>query len=249
VTSVPSKHARDVVRGSGGGGVEGRPVLRPAEGRAPSSRVRDAATVARRSPRRVATLAAVASLIGGVALLAAAAAVVLAQPARAPAPASGAGPAAEDLLSADADPAELARAVARLGDDAVLALLGAGASGPRAESDGAESISPAASLAAVRAAPHLTAPEDALALLAGLAAGRDPDLAPAASLAAWRIAERLAADPRELERREADPAVVASGRAALRRVAADPTARHDVRQACAVASALLDSTSVNASVR
>jgi hypothetical protein len=125
---------------------------------------------------------------------------------------------------ADGDPIELARAVDRLGDEAVLERL--------------SSRSRSVRLAAIRAAPHLRWPERALMSLAGLAGGRDPDLAPAAAESARSIAEELTSD--QLARREVDPASLGEAAAALRAVAADRTARADIRAVCARAAAALD---------
>jgi hypothetical protein len=120
------------------------------------------------------------------------------------------------LAVVDADPLELSRVVARLGDDAVLARLAADAP-------------PDVCLAALRATPWLSAPEDALALLADHARGRDPDLAPAAALSALRVTDRLSADA--LTRREADAAVIRAAIDAFGALGRDESARRDLRRA------------------
>lgn len=127
------------------------------------------------------------------------------------------------------DPMELARAVDRLGDDAVLARLAA--SQPRA-----------ARLAAVQAAPFLREPELALPALAELAAGRDPRLAPAAAASILAITRALDADA--LTRRESDPRALAPVRARLSALHADASARPDLRAAAAVAEAGLEAMGV-----
>ena len=122
-----------------------------------------------------------------------------------------------------ADPLDVARVAARIGDDAVLAAL--------------VSDAPARRLAAVRASTFLGAPEDALPALVQLAAGRDPDLAPAAAAALLDVAHALTPDG--LARRESDAAALAPARDAARRLAADATARPDVRRAAALAAGAL----------
>jgi hypothetical protein len=131
----------------------------------------------------------------------------------------------DPLLAAhDTDPLELARVVDRMGDAAVLARL--------------NPETPIAVRAlAVVAAPRLHAPEDALAPLAELALGRDPDLAPRAALSLLEITRAL--DERGLDARERDRAELAAGRIAIARVAADETARADVRRAAQLADAAL----------
>ncbi|MCZ7678953.1 MAG: hypothetical protein M5U28_09450 [Sandaracinaceae bacterium] len=66
-----------------------------------------------------------------------------------------------------------------------------------------------------------------------VAAGRDPRLAPEAARSALAIATSLRAD--DLARREVDPAVLAPARASLAALAADATARSDLRVAAAMA--------------
>lgn len=131
-------------------------------------------------------------------------------------------------LVVSSDPLDLARAVDRLGDDAVRARLGT--------ADDAD-LDPAIVLAAIRAAPWLHAPEEALPRLVELASGHDPDLAPAAMLAVVRIAERLV--PADLDAREADRGPVSASLAPLLTLADDATARADLRRAAARARELL----------
>jgi len=133
-------------------------------------------------------------------------------------------PAAALLGVRDADPLELARVVARVGDGAVLALL----AGDRPV---------AVRLAAVRAAPWLREPERALAPLAELIASRDSELAPAAARAALRIAQALTSDA--LGRRERSPAELGAALKALLRAAELPRVRADLqRMAAATAEQL-----------
>jgi hypothetical protein len=122
-----------------------------------------------------------------------------------------------------ADPLDVARVAARIGDDAVLAALASDA--------------PARRFAAIRAVTFLGAPEAALPALVGLAAGRDPDLAPAAAAALLDVARALRPD--DLARRESDAAALVPARDAARRLAADATARSDVRRAAALAAGAL----------
>ena len=131
-------------------------------------------------------------------------------------------PAAADALVAvaSADPLDLDRVVARVGDPAVLALLER--SRPRD-----------VRLAAIRACPHLGAPERALDGLTDIAKGRDPLLAPAAALSLARIATALSLDA--LGRREASPAELAPVATKLDALIADGTARSDILRAAALA--------------
>lgn len=133
------------------------------------------------------------------------------------------------LMAADADPMELARAAARLGDAAVLARLDDG----RARD---------VRLAAIRATPFLHAPERALATLAALAGGRDSLLAPAAALAALRIVRVL--DGPSLDRRECAPSELHDARVAWERVTHDATARADIHHAAAEIAAALPALGV-----
>jgi hypothetical protein len=133
--------------------------------------------------------------------------------------------AVDPLLAAhDTDPLELARVVDRVGDAAVLARL-----------------SPETPIAvralAVVAAARMHAPEDALVPLAEIAAGRDPDLAPRASQSLLAIARAL--DERSLDARERDRADFTPARVALASLAADETARPDIRRAASLADAAL----------
>lgn len=133
---------------------------------------------------------------------------------------------------ADADELQLSRIAARLGDGAVIAAI-------------SDSRDPLAQLAAIRAAPFLTDKEQTLLPLAALAASRDPELAP---LAAWKVLRVAQALVREgLALREIVPRELAPARAALVALAADQTARSDIRLAAAQAASLLGSVGVPAS--
>lgn len=134
----------------------------------------------------------------------------------------GPAPAIDPIVKvASGDPLELGRFVEKHGDRYVLLRL-------RAEH-------PADTrLAAVRAAPWLDAPERALVPLAHIAAGRDPELAPAAAWSAYRIATSL--DPIALGDREVLWSDIAPARALLRHLAADATARPDIRRVAAFAA-------------
>jgi hypothetical protein len=136
------------------------------------------------------------------------------------------------LAAATSDPLELARVVDRLGDPAILARITA----PDVRAD--------VRLAAIRAAPALCEPERVLEHLAALAAGRDPDLAPAAGLALLQIARRI--DPRALDAREVMRSELSPARAALARLAGDPSARADLRRAAALADDALAAAGVPA---
>lgn len=130
---------------------------------------------------------------------------------------AAAGQSPDPLLEVrTADPAELARAAARMGDQAVLDRLD-------------EEQPTDTRLAAVRAAPFIVGPEAAIAQLAELAAGRHPTLAPAAAMSLLRIAETLSFG--DLERREVDPSSLADALERLDALAADETARPDLRAA------------------
>lgn len=124
----------------------------------------------------------------------------------------------------DADPMALARAVDRIGDAEVLARLEA--SRPRS-----------VRVAAMRATPFMDGPEAAFATLAELAGGRDPWLAPEAARALLEATEGLGVDG--LARREANLEALARVSEALEAVAADETARDDVRAACGLAAGRL----------
>lgn len=101
-------------------------------------------------------------------------------------------------LVVSSDPLELARMVDRLGDDAVLARLGA-------MGVATGTLDPAIVIAALRACPWLHAPEEALPRLAEIAAGHDPDLAPAAMVAIVRIADGLTRDGLDAREASDDP--------------------------------------------
>ena len=119
----------------------------------------------------------------------------------------------------DMDPAELARAVDRTGDGAVLALL---------EAD---------DLHGIYAAPHMAAPELALPKLSALACGRDPWLAPAAMQAILDIADGPLLD--RMDRREREPSSLEPVLSDLTALASDETARADLRAAAELARAQL----------
>lgn len=138
-------------------------------------------------------------------------------------------PAGALIAVRDADPLELARVAARLGDAAVLALL-------------APSQPVAAQLAAVRAAPWLREPERALLPIAELIAGRDSELAPAAARAALQITRALDADA--LARRELLPDDLAPALSALARAAVLSRVRDDLRRMAAAAAEQLRAAGV-----
>jgi len=130
---------------------------------------------------------------------------------------------------ADGDDFALARIAARVGDDVVLAAL-------------ADASDPLAQLAAIRAAPFIVDCEQTLLPLATIAAARDPELAP---LAAWKLV-RITQDlvRRGLDGREVLPRSLAPARAAMTAVAADASARNDIRLYAAHAAQLLESLGV-----
>jgi hypothetical protein len=143
-----------------------------------------------------------------------------------------AGRAAAALTAvAGADPLELARVAARLGDDAVLALL-------------APDQPAAVRVAAVRASPWLREPERALARIAAWVSGRDSELAPAAARAALLIARGLDADV--LARREVAPAELSDALAALLHAAELAHVRQDLQRMAAAAAAQLVAAGVPA---
>lgn len=115
----------------------------------------------------------------------------------------------------DADPLELARVTAALGDLVLLDLL--------AETQPAD-----VRLAATRSTPWMRAPELSLEALAQLAKGSDPDLAPAAMLAAHRIATSLDADA--IVARESEPEALSKAATRFEELSADESARADLRQ-------------------
>lgn len=123
------------------------------------------------------------------------------------------------IAARSSDPIELARVVDRIGDEGVIARL-------------TDETSAAVRLAAIRATRAMDAPERALVPLAVIASGRDPDLAPAAALALLAIAREL--DPQALDGREVMRAELVPARSALAVLAADETARADLRRAAAV---------------
>lgn len=129
----------------------------------------------------------------------------------------------------DADPLELGRVTRARGDGAVLSRL-------------ADDRPVVVRLAAIRASRWMRAPEAALGRLAALAGGRDPDLAPAAARAAWHIARAL--DGPALHRREVIPADLAPARSTLQQLAADESARADLRRLAAFAADALSALGV-----
>jgi hypothetical protein len=134
--------------------------------------------------------------------------------------------------AADADEVQLSRVAARVGDDGVLAAL-------------SSSSDALVQLAAIRATPYLTDKEQALLPLATIAASRDPELAP---LAAWKVLRVAQALVREgLGLREVMPRALAPARAALSALAADETARSDIRSCAGQAAHLLETLGVPAS--
>ena len=145
--------------------------------------------------------------------------------------AARAAPPSVDSLRAvaDGDDFALARIAARVGDDVVLAAL-------------ADAGDPLAQLAAIRAAPFIVDREQTLLPLARLAASRDPELAP---LAAWKLVRITQDLVREgLDRREVLPRSLAPARAAMTAVAADASARSDIRLCAGHAAHLLESVGV-----
>lgn len=137
----------------------------------------------------------------------------------------------DPFAAAGSDPMELARVVDRIGDDRVIALLG-------------DETPAAVQLGAVRAATQLRAPERALEALARIAAGRDPDLAPAAAMSILEIARAL--DPQALDARETMRDELTPARAALAPLAADQTARADLRRIAGMAEDALAALGVPA---
>lgn len=126
-------------------------------------------------------------------------------------------------LATTTEPLELAREVHRGDPAALIAALG---EGNREEA-----------LGALRGAPWLDAPEEALLPIAALAAQDDPLLAPEAIAAALRIAQRL--DPMVLGDREVFGELREAGEA-FQAIAEDGALRRDLRQGAGfVAAALL----------
>ena len=126
-------------------------------------------------------------------------------------------------VTLDADPLDVARTAHQVGDARVLAVLASGTAIQK--------------IAAIRATPFLVAPEAALAPLAAIAAGRDPDTAPEAARAVLTITRALTLE--DLARREAELADLVAPRDTLRRLASDPSARGDIRRAAALATSAL----------
>ncbi|MBX7197351.1 MAG: hypothetical protein K1X94_35195 [Sandaracinaceae bacterium] len=147
-------------------------------------------------------------------------------------PSAAAQPRPTDPLAlvVSADPLELARVVDRLGDDAVLARLGA----PGLDT---ATLDPAVVMAALRASAWLHAPEEALPRLVEIAAGHDPDLAPSAMLAIVRIAERLTRP--DLDAREGSDEPIRAALPALATLGETEGARADLRRAALRARELL----------
>lgn len=127
------------------------------------------------------------------------------------------------LLAAGVDPLDLTRATMRVGDRGVLSRLRADA--------------PDVRLAAVRATAFMHAPEEALAQLAAIARGRDPDLAPAAAAASLEIARSLTLV--DLSHREVMPASLIQAAAAFAQIAQDASVRADIRAAARAVAASL----------
>ena len=125
-----------------------------------------------------------------------------------------------DPLTSLGDPLELARYVESIGDAAIVERLGA------------EETPLDERLGAIRAARWLEAPERALAGLALLAGGDDPDLAPAAARSGQTCARTITVD--DLAARESDLDLLASAAAQWQRVADDESARADIRAAAAM---------------
>jgi hypothetical protein len=126
-------------------------------------------------------------------------------------------------MAVDADDLDLASLATRLGDNAVLDSL----------ADGKDT---ALRLAAVRATPFLNSQELALAPLAQIAQGRDPDLAPAAARRLVTIAQALELDngaPRESASTFQDTELQLAG------LAASTSTRRDIRLCAGEAAHLL----------
>jgi hypothetical protein len=124
----------------------------------------------------------------------------------------------------DADELDLAALASRIGDDDVLESL-------------AEGKDISLRLSAVRATPYLLNAELALAPLAHMAAGRDPDLAPVAARRALRIAQALALE--DLATRELSPTSLQETKRLLSAIADESSARPDVRLCAGEAAHLL----------
>ena len=133
------------------------------------------------------------------------------------------------LLSAVLHADELTRATLaqRLGDAAIVAAL-------------AQHEDGSARLAAVRCAPYLRHPERALAALAAIAAGRDPELAPAAARRARAIAQQLATQGAVEEDREEDREGLVAVQGVLRTLSESVQAAREVRLDAGQAAFLLE---------
>jgi hypothetical protein len=107
----------------------------------------------------------------------------------------------------------LAQAAERLGDAPVLERLRAG--------------DPALALVALRIAPHLRAPEEALPPLIALAAGRDPDLSEGAARSVRQIVQAAASGSGSGAEGARD--ALRAARSALQALAEDETLRPDIR--------------------
>lgn len=141
-------------------------------------------------------------------------------------------PSADPLAAVgDSDPMALARVIDRLGDDAVLDRLGDDTPYPTR-------------LAAIRSAPFMVGPELALGGLASIAAGRHPHLAPAAAQSALTIARDL--DGHSLARREVPPETLADAARRFDALAADESARADLRVVASMIHAQLAAAGVPA---
>lgn len=124
----------------------------------------------------------------------------------------------------DADPLELARVAQRLGDLAVIARLGV-------------TVSTEVRLAAIRAAPYLRLPEQALGPLSLLIASRDTLLAQEAARSVLAIVR--AVDRDQLQRHEVMPHELSPVRKELERIAAIEHLRADLRAMANAAAGML----------
>lgn len=126
----------------------------------------------------------------------------------------------------DRDPLEMARAVRHCDPGAIRAAL-----------DGPD-VSPVLQLAAIRGAPWLRRPEEALVALVRIMGGRDSLLAPAAAVAIRRIVAAL--DAHVLAAAEVDLGDLEGLRAPLQALVEQPLLRPDFRAVAAEALAWLD---------
>jgi hypothetical protein len=173
-----------------------------------------------RAPRRF-TLALAASLVACAAV-----------GPRALAQAAAPSDAAHALLAVrDADPLELARVVHHFGDSAIVALF-------------TEATPLAVRIAAIRAAPWLAEPEDALAALLSPIGSRDGALSEAAARALFAIAAKLGAAA--FDRGERDPRRFAPIIGRLQTIEADAAIRTDLRALAASAALQLEAAGVPA---